>query len=172
MVFQTITVSDCCLIKCFRFFIWKVYLYFNIGNGQLRELCQLYWHTFVLHATVLMRPMTLPVRRTATCVWFGHFLPELIWWISVFVCVWSSHSTLTARPVPARSRGGVWRWRPPGPRHVLWDGGTPTVWWRWWEGVERDREVFQSVCSLSVLLGSFTMCSMCCSLLSAKFCGL
>ena len=31
------------------YFIWKIYLYVNIGNGQAREpaLCQLYRHTFV-----------------------------------------------------------------------------------------------------------------------------
>jgi len=31
------------------YFIWKMYLYFSIGNGQPREpsLCQLYRHTFV-----------------------------------------------------------------------------------------------------------------------------
>ena len=31
------------------YFIWKIYLYFSIGNGQPREpaLCQLYRHTFV-----------------------------------------------------------------------------------------------------------------------------
>jgi len=33
----------------FVYFIWKMYLHFSIGNGQLREpaLCQLYRHTFV-----------------------------------------------------------------------------------------------------------------------------
>jgi len=31
------------------YFIWEIYLYFSIGNGQSREpaLCQLYRHTFV-----------------------------------------------------------------------------------------------------------------------------
>jgi len=44
--FQTITVSECCLIKLLPY---KYYLFFSIGNGQLREraLCQLYRHTFV-----------------------------------------------------------------------------------------------------------------------------
>jgi len=34
-----------------EYFIWKIYLYFSIGNGQPREpaLCQLYLHTFVPH---------------------------------------------------------------------------------------------------------------------------
>jgi len=33
----------------FVYFIWKIYLYFSIGNGEPREpaLCQLYRHTFV-----------------------------------------------------------------------------------------------------------------------------
>jgi len=33
------------------YFIWKIYLYFSIGNGQPREpaLCQLYRHTFVTY---------------------------------------------------------------------------------------------------------------------------
>ena len=31
------------------YFIWKINLYFSVGNGQPMEpaLCQLYWHTFV-----------------------------------------------------------------------------------------------------------------------------
>jgi len=48
-LFQTITVSKCCLIKLLPLFIWKMYLNFSTWNGQPweRALCQLYWHTFV-----------------------------------------------------------------------------------------------------------------------------
>ena len=36
------------------YFIWKIYLYFSIGNGQTREpaLCQLYRHTFVSYVLI------------------------------------------------------------------------------------------------------------------------
>ena len=50
--FQTVTVSECCLIKllpCILYFEKKNILIFCIGNGQSREpaLCQLYRRTFV-----------------------------------------------------------------------------------------------------------------------------
>ena len=37
------------------YFIWKIYLYFSIGNGRPREpaLCQFYRHTFVPHFDLL-----------------------------------------------------------------------------------------------------------------------
>ena len=44
------TVFGCCLIKIVSVcFIWKICLYFSIGNCQPRKpaLCQLYRHTFV-----------------------------------------------------------------------------------------------------------------------------
>jgi len=50
MYFQTITVSECCLIKLFSYILFeKIYLYFSIGNGQPTEpaLCQLYRRTLV-----------------------------------------------------------------------------------------------------------------------------
>ena len=39
------------------YFIWKIYCYFNIGNGQLREkaLCQLYRHAFVPYTPTFSR---------------------------------------------------------------------------------------------------------------------
>jgi len=49
--FQTITVSECCLIKLLMYIsFWKMYWYFSVENRQPREpaLCQLYRHTFVL----------------------------------------------------------------------------------------------------------------------------
>ena len=48
--FQTITVSECCLIKLLPYYIVGVCeKYFSIGNNQPREpaLCQLYRHTFI-----------------------------------------------------------------------------------------------------------------------------
>ena len=46
--FQTVTVSECCLIKLHPY-VWKTILIFSIKNGQPREpaLCQLYRHSFV-----------------------------------------------------------------------------------------------------------------------------
>ena len=52
MKFQTITVSECCLIRLLLHNLFKkIYLYFSTGNAQPREpaLCQLYRHTFVLY---------------------------------------------------------------------------------------------------------------------------
>jgi len=45
------------------YFIWKIYLYFNIGNGQPREpaLCQLYRHTFVPYTSM----RTLAVKQSS-----------------------------------------------------------------------------------------------------------
>ena len=47
------------------YFIWKIYLYFSIGNGQPREpaLCQLYRHTFVPY-TRLHDYYSTPDRQT------------------------------------------------------------------------------------------------------------
>jgi len=47
------------------YFIWKIYLYFSIGNGQPREpaLCQLYRHTFVPY-TSLQDYYSTPDRQT------------------------------------------------------------------------------------------------------------
>jgi len=52
------------------YFIWKIYLYFSIGNGQPGEpaLCQLYRHTFV-HYSTLLQPSLLEY----SCKW----LPSL-----------------------------------------------------------------------------------------------
>ena len=50
LVTQTITVSECCVIKLLTCVLFeKIYLYFCIGNGHPKEpaLCQLYRHTFV-----------------------------------------------------------------------------------------------------------------------------
>jgi len=35
--FQTITVSECYLIKLLTYILFKKYLHFSIGNGQPRE---------------------------------------------------------------------------------------------------------------------------------------
>ena len=42
-------------------YVFKIYLYFSIGNGQPREpaLCQLYWHSFVLYEFVANLPVSL-----------------------------------------------------------------------------------------------------------------
>jgi len=67
-------------------FIWKMYLYFSIVNGQPREpaLCQLYRHTIAAAAPLLLAPATVdryflpagrpaanPPHATAALAWFG-----------------------------------------------------------------------------------------------------
>jgi len=41
------------------YFVWKIYQYFSIGNGQPREpaLCHLYRHTFVPYQQPLNKPL-------------------------------------------------------------------------------------------------------------------
>ena len=58
------------------YFVWKIYLYFSIGNGQPGEpaLCQLYRHTFVFHGrcvvgadVCLCRLLTLALLLLKVC---------------------------------------------------------------------------------------------------------
>ena len=53
-------------------FIWKMYLYFSIGNDQLGEpaLCQLYRHTFVPYTPDVLKNMLSKVLRT--CISTGY----------------------------------------------------------------------------------------------------
>ena len=61
--FQTITVSDCFLIKLLPHILFPKNMFiFSIGNGQPREpvLCQLYRHTFVPYRDYVSRRNTIP----------------------------------------------------------------------------------------------------------------
>jgi len=62
--FQTITVSECCLIKFLPFILFEKYIYIlALENFQPREsaLCQLYRRTFVPYINV--RAYLLVCRR-------------------------------------------------------------------------------------------------------------
>ena len=48
------------------YFIWKIYLYFSIGNGEPRQpaLCQMYRHTFVPYCVHVTKHFDVGLYRT------------------------------------------------------------------------------------------------------------
>jgi len=76
------------------YFIWKIYLYVSIGNGQPREpaLCQLYRHTFVPYQRRDYRPL-LPINWLSAAI-LGRLGRLVLGWFRahVFQCCRSVHT--------------------------------------------------------------------------------
>ena len=73
------------------YIIWKMYLYFSVGNGQPREraLCKLYRHTFVPSYNKLtqlierlLNPNVIRLRCAAGCAACIYFCGEPQWTVS------------------------------------------------------------------------------------------
>ena len=69
------------------YFIWKIYLYLSIGNGQTRKpaLCQLYRHIFAPYRCV--EDLQGAAQKVSTTD-FGQYFPKLTCWRNT--CLWSA----------------------------------------------------------------------------------
>ena len=91
--------------------IWRIYLYFSIGNGQPREpaLCQLYRHTFVPYSNAWHSVTERMILGRTACIAYMRSIATDVERSVVCMC-WSGRWALQKRPNRSRCRWGRLLW--------------------------------------------------------------